>query len=91
MNIQELVPLLLEQGDKYMVESVEPVITGYQQTRKHRSKRINKKWAKRYGVTALFEFKKCKKLDVTPQLIIQFCAENNIPLPDEMLGGVAVG
>lgn len=32
-----------------------------------------------------FSIKKCKKIDVTVDLIIEFCKKHNLPLPDEML------
>ena len=57
----------------------------YQVQRKHhKKKRINKKWLKRYGVVTKYERKKCKKIDVTYQTIIDFCYENGYPLPDEI-------
>ena len=28
---------------------------------------------------------KCKVFEVTPSVIIQFCQDNNLPLPDEFL------
>lgn len=83
MTIQELVPLLIEDG-RYFVES-EFQVPKVVQVRKHKKWRINKKWKKRYGEKVVYETKKAKVLDVTIDTIVEFCAEKGLPLPDEFL------
>ena len=83
MTIQELVPLLIEDG-RYFVES-EVQVPKVVQVRKHKKWRINKKWKKRYGEKVVYETKKAKVLDVTIDTIVEFCAEKGLPLPDEFL------
>ena len=83
MTMQELVPLLIEDG-RYFVEG-ETQVPKLVQARKHKKRRINKKWAKRYGDKVIYETKKAKVLDVTIERIVEFCADKGLPLPDEML------
>ena len=83
MTMQELIPLLIEDG-RYFVEG-EAQVPKLVQARKHKKWRINKKWKKRYGDKVVYETKKAKKLDVTIERIIEFCADKGLPLPDEML------
>lgn len=84
MTMQELIGLLMQQSDKYAVDSYEDILVGTKQARTHKKKRINKKWLKRYGLVTKYERKKCKRIDVTYKTIIDFCIENGYPLPDEM-------
>lgn len=81
--MQELIPLLIEDG-RYFVEG-EAQVPKIVQARTHKKKRINKKWKKRYGEKVIYETKKAKKLEVTVERIMEFCAEKELPLPDEML------
>lgn len=83
MTMQELVPLLIEDG-RYFTEG-ETKVPKLVQARKHKKRRTNKKWAKRYGDKVIYETKKAKVLDVTIEHIVEFCAEKGLPLPDEML------
>ena len=83
MTMQELVPLLIEDG-RYFTEG-ETQVPKLVQARKHKKWRVNKKWKKRYGDKVVFETKKAKVLDVTIERIVEFCLEKGLPLPDEML------
>ena len=78
MNIQTI------EGLGYKILITEH-ITKDVQRRTHKKKRINKKWLKRYGVVPVYETKKCKKIDVTLDLIVEFCSEKGLLLPDEFL------
>lgn len=83
MTMQELIPLLIEDG-RYFTEG-ETQVPRLVQVRKHKKRRINKKWLKRYGQKVIYETKKAKVLDVTIERIVEFCSEKGLPLPDEML------
>lgn len=83
MTMQELIPLLIEDG-RYFTEG-ETQVPKLVQARTHKKQRINKKWKKRYGDKVILETKKAKFLDVTIEIIVEFCAEKGLPLPDEML------
>lgn len=85
MTMEEIVKLLLEHTDEYAVESMERIMIGTEPVRKHHKKRVQKKWLKRFGVKPIYKTKKCKKIVVTTDLIIDFCKKYNLPLPDEML------
>lgn len=85
MTIQDIVQELLKEPDKYAVESDEQILVNVKPRRTHRKKRIAKKWLKRYGMVPVYETKKCKKIDVTLDLIVEFCSENGLPLPDGIL------
>ena len=86
MTMQELIPLLIEDG-RYFTEG-ETQVPKFVQVRTHRKKRINKKWLKRYGYKTIYETKKAKKLEVTIERIIEFCSEKGLPLPDELLANI---
>ena len=83
MTIQELVPLMIEDGRYFIEQDVE--IPKVVQVRTHKKRRINKKWAKRYGYKTVYEVKKSKVMDVTLDNIVEFCSEKGLPLPDEFL------
>ena len=85
--MQETINELMKHTDEYAVESVEQIPIGTKQKRTHHKRRINKKWAKRYGYKIVYSEKKCKKIDVTFDLIIDFCQKYGYPLPDEMIKG----
>lgn len=88
MTMEELIKLLMQHSDEYAVESYEDIIVGTRPARKHKKKRIQKKWLKKYGLKPIIERKKCKKIDVTLNMIIEFCRDYNYPLPDEIIGQV---
>lgn len=83
MIMQELISLLIEDG-KYFVEK-EVDVPKFVQSRKHKKRRINKKWLKKYGEKVIYETKKAKVLDVTIDVVVEFCTEHGLPLPDELL------
>ena len=83
MTMQELIPLLIEDG-RYFAEG-ETQVPKLIQARTHKKWRINKKWLKRYGMKVVYETKKAKVLDVTVDRIVEFCSEKGLPLPLEML------
>lgn len=85
MTIQDIVQELLKEPDKYAVESEEQILVDTKPKRAHKKRRIAKKWLKRYGVVPVYKTKKCKKIDVTLDLIVEFCSEKGLPLPDEIL------
>ena len=82
MTMQELIPLLIEDG-RYFTEG-ETQVPKFVQARKHRKRRINKKWKKRYGDKVIYETKHAKVLDVTVERVIEFCSEKGLPLPEEI-------
>ena len=83
MTMQELIPLLIEDG-RYFTEK-ETQVPKLVQARTHKKWRVNKKWKKKYGDKVIFETKKAKVFDVTIERVVEFCAEKGLPLPDEML------
>ena len=86
MTMQEITQELMKHANEYAVESVEKIPVGTKQRRIHSKYRINKKWAKKYGYETVYEEKKCKKIEVTTELIVEFCFKYGYPLPDEMRG-----
>lgn len=85
MTIEELIPKIMEHADEYAIESEKQILIGTKPRRTHHKKRIAKKWLKKYGVVPVWETKKCKKIDVTIDTLVEFCAKYGYPLPDEML------
>lgn len=83
MTLQEIVSLMMEDGRYFVIKDVE--IPKTVQARTHKNKRINKKWAKRWGYKVIYETKRAKSMDVTINNVIEFCYEKQIPLPDEFL------
>ena len=91
MTMQEITAELMKHANEYAVESVEKIPVDTKQKRAHHKHRVNKKWAKRYGYETIYEEKKCKKIDVTTDLIVEFCFKYGYPLPDEMMGIINKG
>ena len=83
MTLQEVVSLMVEDG-RYFVEK-DAELPKVVQARTHKKRRINKKWAKRYGYKTIYETKRAKAMDVTIDNVVEFCLEKQIPLPDEFL------
>ena len=71
MTMQDIVQDLLKNPDKYAVESEEQILVGTKPKRTHKKRRIAKKCLKRYGVVPVYETKKCKKINITQDLIIE--------------------
>lgn len=86
MTLREIVGMMIEDG-RYFVEKYAE-IPKIVQVRKHKKKRINKKWAKRYGYKTIYETKKAKAMDVTIDKIIDFCYEKQLALPEELLNTI---
>ena len=83
MKLQEVVSMMMEDG-RYFVE-MDAEVPKVVQIKTHKKKRINKKWAKRYGYKTVYETKKAKVMDVTIDNVVEFCRDKEIPLPDEFL------
>jgi hypothetical protein len=84
MTLQEIAELMLKDVDRYAtVREVE--VPKLVQARTHKKKRINKKWAKRYGMKLIYEKKMAKVADITIDDVLEFCSEQGLPLPDEFL------
>lgn len=82
MTMQDIVQELLKEPDKYAVEREEMILIGVEPVRKHKKRRIQKKYIKRYGMKTIYEKKKVKAIDVTMDMLLDFCQENNIPITD---------
>ena len=91
MVVNELIQEMMNHAEELAVESVELLPTGeYEPVRKHKKKRIQKKWVKTYGMKPVYKKKKCKKIDVTIPMMIEFCQKYNFPIPSDlamMFGG----
>jgi len=85
MNLQDIAQEMLKEADKYAVLK-ETEIPKLVPVRTHKKKRIKKKWLKRYGTKVVYEKKMAKVIDVTMDLVVEFCHEKGLPLPDELLG-----
>lgn len=84
MTLQEIIAEMVKDADRYAV-SKEVAVPVFVQARTHRKKRINKKWARRYGTKVKYRIQKAKVMDVTLDMVVEFCHEKGLPLPDEML------
>lgn len=84
MTLQEIAQEMLKDVDKYAVEK-EVEIPKLVQARTHKKWRINKKWAKRYGMKIVYKKKMAKVADITIDDVIEFCKDKGLPLPDEFL------
>ena len=82
MTIQDIVQELLKEPDKYIIEREEMIPIGIEPVRKHKKRRIQKKYIKRYGMKTIYEKKKVKAIDVTMDMLLDFCQEKNIPITD---------
>lgn len=83
MTLNEIVSMMVEDGGYFVEKDAE--IPKVVQVKAHKKKRINKKWAKRYGYKTVYEIKKAKVMDVTIDNVVEFCVKKQIPLPDEFL------
>lgn len=85
MTVQEIaMEIMANHLDEYAVESYEEIPMVVPKKRNHK-RRIQKKWLKRYGQKLIYIKKKCKKIDVTIELIADFCMKYNYPMPQEIL------
>lgn len=83
MTLNEIVSMMMEDGSYFVEKYAE--VPKVVQVKTHKKKRINKKWAKRYGYKTVYEIKKAKVMDVTIDNVVEFCIKKQIPLPDEFL------
>lgn len=84
MTTNELAQEMMKHPEMF-IESIELLPTGeYKPARKHKKKRIQKKWINRYGYVPVYKKKKCKKLDVSLVTIIDFCQKYNYPIPSDL-------
>ena len=86
MTLQEVVSLMVKDGRYFVSKDAE--IPKMIQARTHKKRRINKKWAKRYGYKTVYETRKAKVMDVTIDKVIEFCYENKLALPNELLNTI---
>lgn len=85
MTMDELIRGLMEHANEYATEGYEQIPVGIEPRRKHKKKRVQKKWIKRYGMKQVYTTQKCRKIDVTLDMIMQYCRDYNMPIPDEIL------
>ena len=84
MTLQEIATEMLKDIDRYAV-SKEVDVPKMVQARTHKKWRVNKKWAKRYGMKVVYEKKMARVADITLDNVIEFCQEKGLPLPIEFL------
>lgn len=85
MTTSELIQELMKHSDEYAVESYEYIPTGkYEPIRRHKKKRVAKKWLKKYGTKPVLKKRKCKRIDVSLSMLINFCRDYNLPLPSDL-------
>lgn len=84
MTLQEIAEMMLKEVDRYAV-SKEVEVPKLVQVRTHKKWRVNKKWARRYGMKVVYEKKMAKVADITLDNVIEFCQEKGLPLPVEFL------
>ena len=84
MTLQEIATEMLKDIDRYAV-SKEVDVPKMVQARTHKKWRVNKKWARRYGMKVVYEKKMARVADITLDNVIEFCQEKGLPLPDEFL------
>lgn len=84
MTLQEIAEMMLKEVDRYAV-SKEVDVPKLVQARTHKKWRINKKWARRYGMKMVYEKKMARVADITIDNVIEFCQKKGLPLPVEFL------
>lgn len=84
MTLQEIAEMMLKEVDRYAIRK-EVNVPKLVQTRTHKKWRVNKKWAKRYGMKMVYEKKMARVADITINNVIEFCQEKGLPLPVEFL------
>ena len=82
MTLQEIAQELMKDINRY-AKTEEVEIPQLVQARKHKKWRINKKWKKRYGMKVVYKKQKARVANITVEDVINFCIENNLPMPDE--------
>ena len=84
MTLTEIAKQMLEDVDRYTTMQ-EVDIPKLVQARTHKKRRINKKWAQKYGQKVVYVKTRAKVADITVDNVIEFCREKNLPLPDEFI------
>lgn len=84
MILQEIATEMLKEIERYAIRK-EVDVPKMVQARTHKKKRINKKWARRYGTKIVYEKKMARVADITVDNVLEFCQEKGIPLPVELL------
>ena len=84
MTIQEIAEMMMKDIDRYATTK-EVEVPKLVQVRTHKKSRINKKWAKRYGMKVIYEKRMAKVAEITVDDLTEFCHEKNIPLPTEWI------
>lgn len=85
MTLQEIAQEMMKDINRYVkVQEVE--VPQFVQVRTHKKRRINKKWKKRYGMKVIYKKQRARVADITVNDVINFCIENNLPIPDEFKG-----
>ena len=87
MTLSEIAQEILKDANHYAVVREENVPT-LVQARTHKKKRINKKYKKKYGMKVAYVKRTAKVIDVTYEMIVDFCREKNIPLPEELFSNM---
>lgn len=84
MTTQELITEMMKYADELAVDSIELIPTEkFEPIKKHKKKRVQKKWNKRYGMRPICKNRKCKRIDFTAELLIEFCQKHNLPIPSD--------
>ena len=84
MTLQEISQEMIKDIGRYAVRK-EAMVPKLVQVRKHKKKRINKKWKKRYGTKMMYVKQMALVADITVNDVLEFCKEKNLPLPEEFL------
>ena len=82
MTLQEIAQEMMKDINRY-AKTEEVEIPQLVQARKHKKWRTNKKWKKRYGMKVVYKKQKARVANITVEDVINFCIENNLPMPDE--------
>ena len=82
MTLQEIAQEMMKDINRY-AKTEEVEIPQLVQARTHKKWRTNKKWKKRYGMKFVYKKQKARVAHITVEDVINFCIENNLPMPDE--------
>ena len=82
MTLQEIAQEMMKDINRY-AKTEEVEVPQLVQARTHKKWRINKKWKKRYGMKVVYKKQKARVANITVEDVINFCIENNLPMPDE--------
>lgn len=82
MTLQEIAQEMMKDINRY-AKTEEVEVPQLVQARTHKKWRTNKKWKKRYGMKVVYKKQKARVANITVEDVINFCIENNLPMPDE--------